>query len=61
MLELKMIDLEYLFYFSFFFYLVLFYLKKVDKERCDVTCDSHADHKVGQRCDICHSHGHKIT
>jgi len=61
MLELKMIDLEYLFYFSFFFYLVLFYFKEANKKRCDVTCDSYIGHKVGQRCEICHSHGHKIT
>ena len=54
-------DLEYLFYFSFFFYLVLFYLKEVNKERCDVTCDSYTGYKVGQICDICHSHSHKIT
>jgi len=29
-------DLEFLFYFSFFFHLVLFYLKEADKGRYDV-------------------------
>jgi len=61
MLELKMMDLEYLFYFSFFFYLVLFYLKEANKERCNVIYDSYTGYKVGQICDICHSHSHKIT